>query len=242
MSGPIGESRRAIPVGQADLARGRAGAQRRRCGGRQAGQRGLEVEFGRSSCAHLLVVAAAERLRGGAQLGQAAMDLGLDGAFGSAKGDGELGIGQAVDVAQDDGAPLAQAAGSVSRRCPVAHAASRCSAMAAGTGVVAVLGSRSAGNGASRDIAAPGRALSAIAATAQVQHDRRQPRSEPEVTDPGRVVARECPIRPHEGVLGGLLGVGRVAEDPQRDRVAAGPGAPGRAPRTSRRGPWPVPR
>ena len=52
-----------------------------------------------------------------------------------------------------------------------------------------------------------------------VDHDRGQPRVEPQLEDPRAVPLAERPVGPDERVLGGVLRLGRVAEEPQRDRV-----------------------
>ena len=58
------------------------------------------------------------------------------------------------------------------------------------------------------------------AVAAQVDDDRRQPGAEPQLADPLRVVAAEGAVGPDERVLGDLLGVVRVAQHAQGDRVA----------------------
>jgi hypothetical protein len=55
---------------------------------------------------------------------------------------------------------------------------------------------------------------------AQVDDDRRQPGPQPQLADPLRLVAAERAIGADQGVLGHLLGVVRVAQHAQGDRVA----------------------
>jgi len=62
--------------------------------------------------------------------------------------------------------------------------------------------------------------VAADAVAGQVDDDRRQPRAEPQLADPLRLVAAEGAICPDERVLGHLLGVVRVAQHAQGDRVA----------------------
>ena len=56
---------------------------------------------------------------------------------------------------------------------------------------------------------------------AQVEHDRREPRADPQLPDALGVVRGERPVGADERVLGDLLGVVGVAGHPQGDRVAA---------------------
>jgi hypothetical protein len=53
----------------------------------------------------------------------------------------------------------------------------------------------------------------------EVEDDRRQPRSQLQLEDPLCVVAAQRTVGADERVLGDLLGVARVAQHPERDRV-----------------------
>ena len=109
--------------------RGRRGEGRRRRASASAADAPPRAgRVGRWSCGHLLAFAPLGGLERRSQQGQAAVDLGLDGALGSVEGGGELGIGQAVDVAEHDGAAIGrrqgqQQAGPVARRRRSATAA-----------------------------------------------------------------------------------------------------------------------
>ena len=107
-SGPIGESIRAYRSARPTSTRTSL-ARRRRCGRQELGERRSRLGIGSVVGGHA-VISSRSMPCGGlerrAQQGEAAVDLGLDGALGSVEGVGELGIGQAVDVAQHDGAAI----------------------------------------------------------------------------------------------------------------------------------------
>ena len=104
-SGPIGESNRAYrsarPTSTSTAGRSVAGR-----GRQQPGQRGLDV--GRWwSCGHLLALAPLRRPRTPSATGPGPRwTWALTVPSGRSEGGGGLGIGQAVDVAQHDGAPV----------------------------------------------------------------------------------------------------------------------------------------
>ena len=70
-----------------------------------------------------------------------------------------------------------------------------------------------------RDRRRTARGTPQAACPAQVEQDRREPAAEPQLADPRGVVRRQRPVGANQGVLGGLLGVARIAQHPQGDRV-----------------------
>ena len=147
------------------------------------------------------------------------MDLGLDRALRAIQGDGELRVGEAVDMAQYDGAPVRGREGHQQGRpfagdVPCLDRRGR-SARVGGARLPVARQWHIEGDGDP-----PGVAAASQARTAEVEHDRGQPGSQAQFADTGRVVPGERTIRAHECILGGLLRVARIPEHPQGDRVA----------------------
>jgi SAM-dependent methyltransferase len=145
------------------------------------------------------------------------VDLGLDRPFRPLQCGGQIGIGQAIDMAEHHRAPV----GRWQREQERSPATGRISVRHDGQGSTSVVHSRLE---AARQWlverewwSAPTGAATQSRPT-QVQDDRRQPWPEPDRNDPIAVVPGQCAIGPDERVLGGLLGLAGVAEHPQGDR------------------------
>ena len=223
------------PVGQPDLDEDVRGQRRRARSSRMSAMAASRSRLGAVG-GHAVISSRSSRspTRGGAQHRQAAVDLGLDGALGSAEGGGEIGIARgrprgagrrrpgrpAAGVA--GGPPSARARRAVRRPRPGSCVAS----VATGSGSGEPSMSSESG-GSSRPRVAPS------PRAAQVQHDRGQPRPQAELADPVGVVAGERPVGAHERVLGGLLGARRGRPASAGRSSTGGPGARGRGPRRS---------
>ena len=146
------------------------------------------------------------------------MDLRLDGPLRSTEGDGEFRIAQAIDMAEHDGAPV----GGRERQEQFGPLGRGGVTGAQPRGAARFVRSRleiARQREVERQARLRGRRSTGEPRTAQVEHDRGQPRPEPQLADPCLIVAGERPIGSDEGVLRRFLGVAAVAEHPQRDRV-----------------------
>ena len=234
-------SRRGVAIGQPDFGQD-AGSERWRGGGQQGGHGLLQFAI---VDGHAVISSRSRRsvgLERRSQHGQAAMDLGLDGALGSIEGGRHFGIAEPVDVAEDDGAAVGgrqgqQALGpGASGVAPNGRGGrARCVRRPAAPAFRAPP-RRATG------AAAPGGRAAADPGPAQVEHDGRQPRPEPELADARSSIPGERAVGADEGVLRRLLGVARIAQHPQRDRVEPVLVGQDEALRTSRRGPGRAPR
>jgi SAM-dependent methyltransferase len=138
------------------------------------------------------------------------MDLGLECALGSVEDTGHLGEREAIDVAKDHGQPVAVGK-SGEQACPAAVAlgqVGRFLRQDQGIGLRVVVGQRSR----------CGR-TAAEAVPSEVDDDRGQPATERQAPDPAGFVARHRAIRADEGILRHLLGVARITQEPDRNRV-----------------------
>jgi hypothetical protein len=136
------------------------------------------------------------------------MDVGLDRAFGPTHGLGDLGVGQAVDVAEDDGGSMG--GGELAEK-----ARPRLALVAPGERIGGRLRARI-------EVQLGGRnPVDARAVAAGVEEDRREPATEAELADPVRGPPGEGTVGADERVLDELLGVVPVAARPQGDREEA---------------------
>lgn len=128
------------------------------------------------------------------------MDLGLDSSFGSVERLGDLEIGQAVDMAEDDYLTLG-ARQRLEQRSP------------GGPNIAAgerVCGRFRAGFECHFDRM---NTFHTRPVAAHVQHDRGEPGPEANLADPTGLIRRQCSISPDQRVLGSFLGVAAVAKD-----------------------------
>ena len=133
------------------------------------------------------------------------MDMRLDGSFGTAGRGGDLGVGHAVDVTQDDGDSLGRAQAGEQTRPGLPL-------VAPGQRVGRGLGARVEGKLGRRNPADPGPVAGGV------EQDRRQPAADAELADPGRRPEGEGTVGANERVLDELLGIEPVAPCSEGDR------------------------
>ena len=146
------------------------------------------------------------------------MDLRLHGPFGAIESRRHLRIAEPIHVAEHDGTPIRGWEGHQSF-CP----GPACIAPEGGRGRTGSVVRRwvhgSWLGGVERQRRSTGRHTPPDPGAAEVQHDCRQPRPQAEIEDAPFVVSGEGAVRPDEGILRGFLGVTRIAEHPERDRI-----------------------
>ena len=173
-------------------------------------------------------------LEHGPEQGKATVDLGLDRAAraGRAPRRSRRSRARRRDAGRSAPGTARAAPGAGRPRPPIASCRARlASGVSAGPapGMLELVDER-------QRLAAAVVARRRIRAAGDVDHDRRQPGVEAELADPRRPPAAEGAVGPDERVLGDVLGVGRVAEHPQRDREQPILARPDQAPRTRGRG------
>src|SRR5204862_7474620 len=137
----------------------------------------------------------------------------LDGSFWLAEYLGDLRVRQIVDVAEDESGPVAVGQGGQER----GPAALR---FLADDVEMGCLGGGCGGQCRMPDVERDGRCPTAGAGgPTPTDRDRGQPASHLECPDPVLRIGAERAVRPNERVLGDLLGIRRVAEEPEADAV-----------------------